>query len=60
MKRIIALKDNSLPKLTPVEIDSVDRLLSTETTDKVATEPVHKKALGPDGFTGKCYHNFKN
>lgn len=50
----------SLPKLTPIEIDSVDRLLPTETIEKVVMEPLHKKALGPDGFTGEFYHNFKN
>lgn len=53
-------KRYSLSKLTPVEIESVERPLPMDTIEKAILEPTPKKAPGPDGFTGELYHNFRN
>lgn len=50
----------SLPKMTPVEIERINRPIPIERIEKAITEQPHKKAPGPAGFTEEFYDNFRN
>lgn len=48
-----------IAKLTPFDLESLNRPISIEETDKVTEEQPHKKTSGPDGFSEEFYQTFE-
>lgn len=54
----IFLGKQRLLKLTPFDLESLNRPVSIEEIDKVIEELPHKKTTGPDGFSEEFYQTF--
>lgn len=54
------LEKYNLPKLTPVEIETLNRPITTEEIEKVIKDLPYKKAPGSNGFTEELYQTFND
>nr|KAF6492444.1 hypothetical protein HJG59_009647 [Molossus molossus] len=53
------LETHSLPKLDQIEIENLNRPITTEEIEDVIKTLPANKSPGPDGFTGEFYRTFK-
>lgn len=53
------LEGHKLPKVTPKEIENVNRPIMSKDNESVIGKLSTKKSLELDGFTGEFYETFK-